>query len=113
MEVRMKPGHWPDIAKMEQTIRDSGYTPFDDGVELIVTGVVARKDGRLVLELDRMRTARTLEVAAAKDDPDTAAHLERHVGDLVEVEGEWLPEGEGRIAVTAIYGAEDPKPKRR
>jgi hypothetical protein len=112
MEVKMKPGYRPDLEKMEQTVKDAGYTPMPEANALIVTGEVVRKDGGLAIALDKMPTARTLLIVPAKEDPDTAAHLERHVGETVELEGLWQPDGEGKLAVTAIYGAEDKRPKR-
>jgi hypothetical protein len=116
MEVRMKPGSWPDISKMQQTIRDAGYAAILDRTELLVTGKVVKQGDRLLLELDKMQQPATLRMVAAKDDPDTAAHLERHVGETVELEGLWQAPAEagspGSLAVTAIYGAEDKREKR-
>lgn len=114
MLVRMKPGYWPDLAKMFETIKDAGYQPMLDRTELRVSGKVVKQGARLAIVLDRTQADRTLWVVAAKDDPDTAAHLARHVGDTVEVEGVWQLAGDqkssGSLAVTAIYGAEDKKP---
>lgn len=113
MLVRMKPGAWTDLPKMHQTIRDAGYQPIVDRTELVVTGKVVRQGDGLAIALDGVKTPVTLVVAPAKDDPDTAAHLQRHVGDTVEVEGLWQAtaagSGPGALAVTAIYGAEDKK----
>lgn len=124
----MKPGFWPDLEKMTETIHKAGYKPIEGQVELIVTGTVVKQaDGsgaQLAIELDQMQAPATLTVVAAKGDPDTAEHLNRHLGEHVEVEGLWqprpLPSGapgapdgdKGGLAVTAIYGAEDKKPKR-
>ena len=116
MLVRMKPGYWPDRPKMAQTIKDAGYKPIEDRVELFVTGKVVKQGDGLVLELDRMQSPTTLSIVPAKDDPDTAAHLERHVGETVELEGGWQPPSEGQgpasLAVTAIYGTEDKRPRK-
>jgi hypothetical protein len=112
MVVRMKPGYWPEIARMQKTIKDAGYTPNPAQVELRVTGEIVRQGDRLAVQLDRMRAPLTLPVVAAREEPETAAHLERHVGDHVELEGLWQPpaagvQGPGALAVTAITGAED------
>lgn len=115
MEVRMKPGAWPELEKMSETINKAGYKPIKGQVELIVTGTVVKQGDTLAIELDKMNTPTTLGVVPAKDDPETAAHLNRHVGEHVEVEGLWRPAmdgGKGGLAVSAIYGAEDKKPKR-
>lgn len=115
MEVRIKPGSWPELDKMAETIHKAGYEPIEGRVELIVTGTVVKQGEKLAIELDRMATPATVIVVPARNDPDTAEHLNRHVGDHVEVEGLWQPAmdgGKGGLAVTAIYGAEDKKPKR-
>lgn len=112
----MKPGAWPDLAKMHATIKDAGYTPAPERTELVITGKVVRKEGRLLLEVDKVKEPVSLLVVAAKEDPDTAAHLERHVGESVELEGLWLAapgaESPASLAVTAIYGTEDKRPKK-
>lgn len=113
----MKPGAWPEVSKMLETIHKAGYKPIEGQVELVVTGTVVKRGDLLLLELDGMKSPAALTVVAAKEDPDTAAHLNRHLGDAVEVEGLWKPDpqgstGKGSLAVTAIYGAEDKRPKR-
>jgi hypothetical protein len=111
MQVRMKPGFWPDLPKMQETIKEAGYQPILDRTELVVTGKVVKQGDRLVLEVDKLKTPTTLLILPAEDDPDTAAHLERHLGETVELEGLWRAPAEGSasasLAVTAIYGAED------
>jgi len=116
MQVRMKPGFWPELSKMHTTIKDAGYTPMPDRTELVVTGKVARQEGKLELEVDNLKTPVTLLLAAAKADPETAAHLERHLGETVELEGLWLPgmdeKSLGSLSVTAICGSEDKRPAK-
>lgn len=115
MLVRLKPGAFPDLARMHQTIKDAGYQPILDRTELRVSGKVVRQGEGLAIELDKMTAPRTLLITAAKDDPDTAAHLVRHLGETVDLDGTWLAPADekssGSLAVTAIYGAEDKKPK--
>jgi len=117
MQVRMKPGFWPELSKMHATIKDAGYTPMLDRTELVVTGKVVRQTGRLVLEVDKLKSPVSLSIVAAKDDPDTAAHLERHLGETVELEGLWQAAADDKplasLAVTAIYGTEDKRPEKR
>ena len=112
----MKPGYWPDLDKMTRTIKDAGYTPMPETNALIVTGKVVKQDAGLAVELDKMRAARTLLIIPAKDNPDTAAHLQQHLGETVELEGQWQPaadeKGPASLAVTAIYGAEDKKGRK-
>jgi hypothetical protein len=108
----MKPGYWPDIAKMQQTIKEAGYTPIPEKTELLVTGRVVRRGEPLAIVLDQMRTPTTLLVAPVLEDPETAAHLERHHGETAKVEGIWQPPppgqpGPGALAVTAIHSAAD------
>lgn len=111
----MKPGFWPDLPKMQQTMKDAGYKPIEDRVELTVTGKVVKQGDGLAIEVDGLKTPVSLRITAAQDDPDAAAHLERHVGETVELEGGWQPapveqKVAGMLAVTAIYGADDRKP---
>jgi hypothetical protein len=125
MQVRMKPGYWPDIPRMQSTIKEAGYTPIPEGVDLVVTGKVVQGPNGRVLELDRMRSPLTIQIVASKENAETAAHLERHVGDTVELEGRWQPPplpgqaaghppqaSGGALAVTMIIGAEDARPRR-
>lgn len=116
MLVRMKPGAWPDFAKMQQTVKDAGFKPIENGVELRVSGKVVKQGDQLTLEVDNLTTPLTLHLTAAKDDPDTLDHLNRHVGEVVELDGSWQPPEEGKtgpgsLAVTAIpsTGGENPK----
>jgi hypothetical protein len=111
MLVRMKPGYWPDLVKMQQTIRDAGYQPIEGGVELRVTGKVVKLGDRLTLELDSMKAPAVLTVIPSKESAETAPHLERHVTQAVDVEGQWQPaqdKSAGLLAVTAIHKAGEP-----
>lgn len=116
MLVRMKPGACPDFAKMQQTIKDAGFKPIENGIELRVSGKVVKQGGQLTLEVDKLTAPITLQLIPAKDDPDTLDHLNRHVGEMVELDGSWLPPEEGKtgagsLAVTAIPSAEQPPRK--
>jgi hypothetical protein len=111
MLVRMKPGYWPDLPKMQQTIRDAGYQPIEGGVELRVTGKVVSREGRVTLELDGMKAPAVLMVVPSKESPEAAAHLERHFTQTVDVEGYWQPASDkdaGSLAVRAIHKAGGP-----
>jgi hypothetical protein len=112
MEVRMKPGFRPDLVKMQQTVKDAGFKPIEGGVELRVTGKVAKAGDKLTLEADGMKEPLTFALVAAKGDLDTLAHLEeKHLGMVVEVTGQWQPDADpkapGSLAVTAIGSATD------
>lgn len=116
MLLRIKPGLWPDVSRMHATIKEAGYQPIADRTELRVSGKVVKQGDRLAIELDKMQAPRTLLITAAKDDPETAEHLARHLGQTVELAGTWQPSADektpGALAVTAIYGTEDKKPDR-
>ena len=116
MLVRMKPGAWPDFVKMQQTVKDAGFKPIENGVELRVTGKVSKQGEQLVLEVEKMTPPVTLQLIASKDDPDTLDHLNRHIGEIVELDGNWLPPEEGKsgpgsLAVTAIPSTSPDSPK--
>jgi hypothetical protein len=113
--VTLKPGVWVDPAQMLQKVKDAGFKAVPEDVRLTVTGKVEKRGDGLVIVLDQMKSPVELMVVAAKDNPDTAAHLNRHVNETVELEGLWGPappgqSGAGSLAATAIYGAEDKKP---
>lgn len=111
MLVRMKPGFWPDLSRMQQTIKQAGYQPIKGGVELRVTGKVVKQGDRLTLELDRMKAPAVLTLVSSKESAETAGHLERHLSQSVDVEGHWQPgddKSAGALAVTAIHKAGEP-----
>lgn len=117
MEVKMKAGAWPNLPQMQEQMKKAGYEPIWKQVELIVTGRVIEQGKGLALVIDKVKAPMTLAVLPAESDPETAAHLKRHLGELVEVEGLWQPPaagatGPGGLAISAIYGSDDPKPKR-
>ena len=104
----MKAGFWPDLPKMQKTIKDAGFKPNDDGVELHVSGKLVKAGEKLTLELDGMKSPVTFTLVAAKDHEDTFSHLEeKHLATVVEVTGQWQAPGEGEsgpgtLAVTGI-----------
>ena len=112
MQVALKPGQWPDLPRMLATIKEAGFTAVPEQVELVVSGKVAREGDRLVLVLDKLKTPVSLPLTAAQENPETAAHLERHLGESVDLEGSWKPApagqtGPGQLAVTLISGPDD------
>lgn len=106
MQVRMKPGYWPDLPKMQQTIQDAGYKPIEGGVTLRVTGKLVKEGERLSLELDGMKSPITLLLTASKEAPDLLTQLGARSGEAVELEGRWsaAPSGPGSLAISTLYG---------
>jgi len=109
MEVTLKPGAWVDPARMQQTIKDAGYKPDENGVTLRITGKVVMQGDQLEIELDKMQSPQTLIVAAAKGAPDLPTRLAGQAGQVVEVEGAWSPGSEGKQAVLALTLIASPK----
>ena len=112
----MKPGAWPDLPKMLQTIRDAGYKPGDAGVELRVTGKVVKQGDGLALELDGMTAPVTLPLVPAKEDTNPGAQLaDKHVDQAVQVTGRWVPpsdgKGPGSLALASITATEGKETK--
>ncbi len=102
MVVQLKPGTWVDPSRMQKQIKEAGFTPVPEQVELTVTGKVVKRDGGYALELDRMASPAVLPVSAqAGAMLDT---LERKVGRSVELEARWQPDpaGAGKLTVTAL-----------
>ena len=102
MEVTLKPGTWVDPARMQQTIKDAGYKPDENGVTLRITGKVVKQGDQLQIELDKMQSPQTLVVTAAKEAPDLPARLAGQAGQVVEVEGVWSPGSDGKQAALAL-----------
>lgn len=107
----MKPGFWPDLPRMLQTVRDAGYKPIEDRVDLRVTGKLVKQPGGsgLALELDAMQTPVVLPLASGPGGPDRLPELLPKAGETVELEGRWLapPAGQtgfGSLGVTSITG---------
>jgi hypothetical protein len=115
MEVKMKPGFWPDLVKMARTIKDAGYKPLDDGVELRVSGTVVKSGDGLALELDSMKAPLTLPIVVTGGDPKSAVPLgDEQVGQVFELVGRWQPATDGKapgsLRVTSL--SRPPQPGR-
>lgn len=108
MQVKLKQGAWVDIDRMRETIEKAGYGVSEGGAELRVTGKLQRADGRLGVALSGMSRPVVLGLGADKESPDLLTHLERHVGEDVDLEGRWEPApkdrpGPGTLAVLAVH----------
>jgi hypothetical protein len=55
-----------------------------------------------VLQLDKMKAPLELAIVPHSSSPDTAPHLARHAGELVEVEGYLMPNETRKLGATAI-----------
>ncbi|MCC2667677.1 MAG: hypothetical protein K0Q72_148 [Armatimonadetes bacterium] len=108
MHVQLKPGEWPDVAKMQEAIRMAGFEAVKEQIELVVTGTVERDGVNYVLAIDAMKTPMRLPLQAsltAKKLPD----LVGSVGHTVQLQGLWKPSsspsaapGEGMLTVTEL-----------
>src|SRR5688572_20797644 len=87
---------------MLETIHDAGFKPVPEDVRLTVTGTVQKRGDELVLQLDKMKTPTELAIVPHSSSPDTAPHLARHIGELVEVEGYLIPNEARKLGATAI-----------
>src|SRR5687768_4262953 len=94
-----------------QGIHDAGFKAVPEDVRLTVTGTVIVKAGVLSLARDRMNSHVELIWASLPASPDAAPHLARHVGEVVEAEGFWQPNGTGKLAVTALRVKGEPSGK--
>lgn len=89
MEIRMKPGTWPNLARMREMIKDTGFESSADQVQLVLSGTLVKQDTELMLELDGMKMPANVVVAAAEAAPGKGVDLDAHVGKRVELEGTW------------------------
>jgi cation transport ATPase len=103
MQVRMKPGLWPDLPRMQRTIREAGFEAKNAEVDLVVTGTL-RKDGeKLVVDLAGMKTAQAVAIDPGAAGTEVAAQLNH----LVELKGRWKPvegsaSGEGMLSIISV-----------
>lgn len=107
MHVRPKPGLWPDTARMQEMIKDTGFQPVPDQVELTATGTLVRGEKGLRLTLDGMKDPVAILVSPPPPAGSNALDLEPFLGRPVEVEGKWKaasgPGGEGTLTLSAIH----------
>ncbi len=105
----MKLGQWPDLPRMNETIKDAGFVPGGT-VELVVTGTLLKQENGLVIALDGMNSPVSLPVHSEPKGSVKSADLEQRVGEMVELEGRWQPVPAdqsviGELSVTAIRSA--------
>lgn len=105
MHVTMKSGEWPDLAKMQESIRLAGFESVKEQVELVVTGTLEKDGDEFVLALDGMKTSVRLPVRVATT--GKAPDLVASVGKPVQLEGRWKQSessapGDGVLSVTAL-----------
>lgn len=102
VRVTLKPGAWVDPSRMTQAIHDAGFTPVPEDVRFTMTGLLETRDGRVVLALEGMTTARDVDCVEPADRGASDPRLAGHAGQRVELKGRWLfPDG-GRIEVESI-----------
>lgn len=88
MAVTMKAGSWPDLPKMEDTIRRAGYTPVPEAIALTVTGKLVREGDAFRLEVDGMKSSIALRIDRGTVELE---RLTAQVGKAVRIEGTWRP----------------------
>jgi hypothetical protein len=108
MEVRLKPGAWVDPAQMLQLTHKSNLKDVPEDIRLTVTGTLEKRGEGLVLVLDRMKTPVDLTLTAHASAPDRGTGLGDHVGELLEVEGYWPPDGKLTLAVARFKSLTEP-----
>ena len=99
MAVTMKPGYWPDLLRMEDTIRRAGYTPVPEAIVLTVTGKLVRAGDGFRLELDGMKSPTVLRIERGTLDPEK---LTAQSGKVARVEGTWRAPAAGEPAAGVI-----------
>lgn len=103
MEVHMKPGLWPDLPRMQRTIREAGFEAKNSEVDLVVTGILRRDGEKLVVDLAGMKTAQVMAI----DPGDASVEVSALLNQLVELKGRWKPadggvSGGGTLVVVAV-----------
>ena len=103
MEVHMKAGLWPDLPRMQRTIREAGFEPKNAEVDLVVTGVLRRDGEKLVVDLAGMKSPQAVTIDPAGLSSDVMVQLNRPV----ELKGRWKPSesgapGGGLLSVVSV-----------
>ncbi|HEV8336015.1 MAG TPA: hypothetical protein VGR67_06355 [Candidatus Polarisedimenticolia bacterium] len=86
-------------------MHDAGFTPVPADVRLTVTGKLEKRNGHVVLVLDRMKEPRALTCSVAGPADELERALAQRPGQAVEIHGHWQVEGHGGILVEAIEDA--------
>jgi hypothetical protein len=99
----MKAGLWPDLPKMQRTIKEAGFEPKNADVELVVTGVLRREGERIVVDLAGMKSPQWVTLDPQGVNSDVMVQLNRPV----ELKGRWKPvegdpAGGGTLSVLAV-----------
>lgn len=100
MQVRMKPGLWPDLPRMQRTIREAGFEPKSAEVDLVVTGTLRRDGEKLLVDLAGMKAPQSMVLDAA----DAGAGIDAQLNRMVELTGHWKPteSGTGTLSVVSV-----------
>lgn len=110
MEIILKEGVWPDLARMQNTIREAGYAPDPERIGLRVSGKVVADGNGLALDLDRMKKPVRLPLATWKPAPGALDDLQTQLGRVVTVYGYWRPGKEEQDPGTLAVA---PAPQKR
>jgi hypothetical protein len=92
---------------MMRAVRDAGFTPVPEDVQLIVTGALEEREGRFVLVLDHMKEPRTLTCLPAGPGDALERALAQNAGRAVQIHGHWQFEGQGSIRVETVESPPD------
>lgn len=85
MQVQMKPGLWPDLPRMQRTIRESGFEAKTAEIELVVTGMLRKEGDKLVVELAGMKVPQSVVIEPAA----LATEIDAQLNHRVELKGHW------------------------
>lgn len=103
MQVRMKPGLWPDLAVMKRTIREAGFEAKHSEVELVVTGTLRRDGEKLLVDLAGMKSPQSMVV----DPAEVSGGIDSQLNQVIELKGHWKPTegaaaGVGTLALVSV-----------
>jgi len=107
MDVKMKAGTWPDLRRMLEMVRNTGFEAVASQVHVVATGTLTKQTEGWTLTLADMKTPTTIALVAGGGEAAPAkTFVDLQDGHLVEVDGTWKPPldktGHGSLRLTSL-----------
>lgn len=106
MDVKMKPGTWPDLRRMLEMVRNTGFEAVASQVHVVATGTLTKQAEGWTLTLADMKTPTTLALVTGGEAAPAKTFVDLQDGHLVEVDGTWKPPadktGTGTLRLTSL-----------
>lgn len=108
MDVKVKPGIWPDLRRMLEMVRNTGFETVANQVQIVATGTLTKQGEGWALSLTEMKAPTSIPVTVGGgDSAPSPAFMDLQAGHLVEIDGTWKATpgektGPGALRLTSI-----------